>query len=396
MQIRKTISEVSPWFLAFVSISVFLCIATVLAKFLPHFQYFNLRNESNFAALFSGMFLLTIALHAFDGSALNRASNAKIANAWLMISLVLAALSFDEIGSLHERVPRIGDLNRLLSLVPFGLVFAGMLAYAVKVLWRDSGQRKTSILICVGFALFASVALQEYIEHAVDWSANRYLRFFKSWFRPVIEEGTELLGMLVLLHVAMDNTRGILSRGERVEFPVLEGIVSWRRPILVTTLIAAPLVAYATVNLPGDKWGHGQPADWPAAALFLLAAFAAARPYFISGRSVGLSGWMLVVLALIGCASTILPPSSSKLILIIVVLSATAFLFWALGRRYLRGAYVAAGILLSISLAGAWYFRNNDFVVYTAIQYSALGFYWANSAVSPVKSTRDEYQSINS
>jgi hypothetical protein len=155
-------------------------------------------------------------------------------------------------------------------------------------------------------------------------------------------------------------------------------------------------VAYATVNLPGDKWGHGQPADWPAAALFLLAAFAAARPYFISGRSVGLSGWMLVVLALIGCASTILPPSSSKLILIIVVLSATAFLFWALGRRYLRGAYVAAGILLSISLAGAWYFRNNDFVVYTAIQYSALGFYWANSAVSPVKSTRDEYQSINS
>jgi hypothetical protein len=395
MQIRKTLSGMSPWFLAFVWISAFLCLATVLAKFVPFFKYFNLRNESNFAALFSGMFLLIIALHAFDGSALNRALKPKVANAWLLISLVLVALSFDEIGSLHERVPRIGDLNRLLSLVPFGLVFIGMLAYAVNILWRDAGRRKTSILICVGFACFVSVAFQEYIEHAVDWSANRYLRFFKSWFRPLIEEGTELLGMLILLFVTMSNTRGILSRGERVIFPVFEGVVSWRVPILVTTLLGGPLVAYVTVNLPADQWGHGQPADWPAAALFFLAALAAARPYFVSGRSLGMSGWTLVVLASIGCASTILPPSSSKLIFIMTVLSATALLLWILGRGYSRGACMQAGILLSASVAGAWYFPNSNFVVYTAIQYSALGFYWAHSSVNPVSSTKECYQPTN-
>ncbi|NNE60660.1 MAG: hypothetical protein HKN35_07190 [Woeseia sp.] len=389
MQIRKTISETSPWFRAFVLISVFLCLMTVFARDVPILLLFNLRNESNFAALFSGMFLLTIALHAFDGSALNRASKANIANAWLMLSLVLVALSFDEIGSLHERVPAIGDLNQLVSLLPFALVFAAMLAYAVTILWRAPGQRRTTILICVGFALFASVALQEYIEHAVDWSANRYLRFFRHWFRPLIEEGTELLGMLVLLWAAMTNTRGILSRGEREKFPVFEAIVSWRRPMLVTALIGAPLIAYATVILPADRWGNGKPADWPAAAFFTLAAFAAARPYFISGRSVGLSGWTLVVLAVIGCASTILPPGSPNHVLMIVVLSAAAFLLWTSGPRYLPGAYVPAGVLLSITLAGAWLFRNNDFVVYTAIQYAALGFYWVNSSASPLDPTPD-------
>ena len=395
MQIRKTISELPPWFLAFASISLFLCFATVFSKFVPFFKYFNLRNESNFAALFSGMFLLTIALHAFDGSAANRALKPKIANAWLLICLVLVALSFDEIGSLHERVPRIGDLNRLLSLVPFGLVFLGMIAYAVTVLWRDAGRRKTSILICVGFSLFVSVALQEYIEHAVDWSANRYLRFFKSWFRPLIEEGSELLGMLVLLYVTMENTRGILSQGKRERFPVFEGTVSWRWPILITTLIAAPLIAYVNVSLPADEWGHGQPADWPAAALFLLAAFAAARPYFISGLSMGLPGWMLVILAIIGCASTILPPSSSTLIPLLTVLSVISFLFWSVGQRYVRSAYLSAGILLSVSLAGAWYFRDSDFVVYTAAQYCALGFYWANSSASPAKSAHGQHESIS-
>ncbi len=72
-----------------------LLVAATLASIGP----FNLRDESNFAALWSGMLLLLVAIHAFDGRAQHRTDNPVVGRAWLIISLILVTLSFDEIGS---------------------------------------------------------------------------------------------------------------------------------------------------------------------------------------------------------------------------------------------------------------------------------------------------------
>jgi hypothetical protein len=398
----------SSWLYAFVIISLFLCCITLLMPLLPKpFGYFNLRDENNFAALFSGVFLLVIALHAYDGWSLNRVSNPSMAYAWLALSLVLTALSIDEIGSLHERVTWLrsiiadgtiappADIQSLpraerrsiywWSLLPFGVLFVGVIVYAVLALWRDIGDKKPVVFIGVGFLLLASVSLQEYIERTVDWSANPYLKIIDNTLRPALEEGTELLGMIILLAITMKNTRGIFRQGEHLDFPVFEATVRLRRAILVTGVFAAPLIAYVTASFPPERHDNGMPADWPAAALFFLAAIAAVRPFFVSGQGLGWTGRILLLLSLVGCASTILQPDNPSALPLAGALAGTALLIWLLSPDYDHRTYLPAGVFLSIGFATAWYIGSNVFIVYTVIQYTALAFYWVHSSADPTR-----------
>ena len=117
------------WFYGAIVVCLLLLAATVNS-----IKPFNLRTESNFAALWSGMLLFLVALDAFDGRALHRSDKPVVGRAWLMISLVLVTLSFDEIGSLHERLPSETQLGYWLWVLPFALVYACMAAYALLVL----------------------------------------------------------------------------------------------------------------------------------------------------------------------------------------------------------------------------------------------------------------------
>lgn len=83
------------WFYGSILVCLVLLVATIFSV-----RDFNLRGESNYAALWSGMLLLLTALHAYDGAAQNRREAPSIARAWLVISVVMILLSFDEIGSL--------------------------------------------------------------------------------------------------------------------------------------------------------------------------------------------------------------------------------------------------------------------------------------------------------
>ncbi len=78
--------------------------------------------------------------------------------------MVLVTLSFDEIGSLHERLPADTHLQYWLWVSPFALAYACMSAYALLVLYRSEEHRQSAKLIFLGFLLFASAALQEEIE----------------------------------------------------------------------------------------------------------------------------------------------------------------------------------------------------------------------------------------
>jgi hypothetical protein len=267
------------------------------------------------------------------------------------------------------------------SLLPFGMILVGAIAYAVLAMWRSIDDKKTVILIAIGFSLFASVAVQEYIERTVDWSANWYLSIIHSTVRPLVEEGTELLGMVVLLKVTMNNTQGVFSPGERSDFPVFDAIGRLRWVILVIGMIGAPAIAYFTASLPPERHDNGMPADWPAVALFLLAAISAARPYFAYGRGLEWSGLSLVLLCVAGCVSTTLRPDSVAALPLVGALAGCALLIWIMSPSYLPKTYLPAAIALSIAFAAAWSVGSNDFVVYTIIQYTALAFYWVHSSV---------------
>jgi len=218
------------WFFGIILICSLLVWATLVS-----ITDFNLRRESNYAALWSGMLLLLIALHAFDGSAENRSAAPRVARAWSVISLVMILLSFDEIGSLHERLPADTHLQYWLWVLPFAAGFAGMAVYSLLVLYRTERYRRSAILICLGFLLFGLVAVQEEIEWRLDWSAHM------KPIRGAIEEGTELLGMILVLSASMLNTRS--------PRPVLEAVRAWRSSVLVLGLVAVAGIHQSAVRL---------------------------------------------------------------------------------------------------------------------------------------------------
>ena len=357
------------WFYGAIVVCLLLLAGTVFSV-----RDLNLRRESNFAAMWSGLLLLLVALHAFDGRELNKSVEPAVARAWLVISLVLVSLSFDEIGSLHERLPSETHLMYWLYVLPFALTYAGLAVYALVVLYRSDRYRRAAQLILLAFLLFGSVAIQEEIE----WRLN----VARQWkpIRGAIEEGTELLGMILLLKATMANTRGILSRGERAVFPMLEAVRAWRLPVLAVGLVGAPLIAWATVSIPPDRWNHGLPATWPPTAVFLLAAICALKPFLDGTSGLRWTGWLLAGVCLIGCTMMTFKIGGPKVLPLMGLATAASIVLWVLDSRYAVRVYLPAAIGLVAGLAITWIFSHSEFMRYWLVLWVALGHYYVNSA----------------
>src|SRR5688572_8811894 len=267
LQLRKILPRTRPqqlWLYGIVAVCIFLLFCTLGYPW-PFgsgaLTAFNLRDESNLAATWSAMLLLVAAMHAFDGWALNRPPSGSVAISWLLLSAVLVALSLDETGSFHERFPT------WLSLLPIAIVFGGMFSYAIFVLFRSPEYRASSILIVVAVALFGSVALQEFIEQRFEWPGH--LRSL----RAVVEEGTELLAMVLLVLAAMPNTRGVLADDSESKAPAFDVVTRWRTPLVLAGILGAPAIAFVTASLDHSYAFHGVATDWLVAVFFLLATF---------------------------------------------------------------------------------------------------------------------------
>jgi len=262
------------WFRAMVWISV-VVVADTFASFawakhglLSHFLFWvGLAGENNLGAWWSGMLLLIGALHAFDGFG-NTDNLPSARRGWLVLSAILLALSFDELASLHEFLGRAaGDDRYLLVLAIIG---AMLLAYSVsqlaisKLPWRHLG------LILLSFALFGSVYLQEVLQSIGTWD-NPYIK----GLRGMIEEGTEITGMLILIFVTRTNTRVLLNRDHP---DALIAATLGRVPLIVAAGVSIPIMTAATFILPFP----GGPADWLAACIYLLCAAHVFRPILLS------------------------------------------------------------------------------------------------------------------
>jgi hypothetical protein len=255
-------------FRVLVAVSAVLVVTTLIFRFrTPYFLWLaplNLTEENVAAAWFSGMLLLIGSLQAADGYFRLRSAHFRAALAWWVIAGMLMALSLDEIASLHERIEE-WQTGPIRSFVPFLFVLLGGCAWSFLQLWLTPSERPKVVGLVVGFGLLVSVGGQEILERIT------YLPWYIRPFRFALEEGSELLAMLILIKTTMSNSAGLFERDRPARQPAFTGPATARWPVLtVAVLIAWPL-ADLTASL-GDQAALGHFSDWLSCALFAFSA----------------------------------------------------------------------------------------------------------------------------
>ena len=336
----------------------------------------DLRRENSVAAWTSGMLLFVAALHCADGWTLNRGTNPRIAYSWFVLAMLFGVLSFDEVGSIRERV-----VNALpgqgLSILPFAAALLAMLFYSLAGMRKDAPHRGKARWILAAFLLFGIVAIQKDIDYGSDWSV------IGEAFRSGTEEGADLFAMLILLCVAMKNTRGLFGQANEPRLPLFDAAISLRPLIIVTGLIVAPMLAWWTAGL-SDLF-RGRPADWLVAVLFMFAASVAARGWVLqeSGKHM-----VAAILLVIASASVALAPfitvsvvdidiGRRALVLGATVLPAIVLLHTAGARAENASLGIAAVVVVWVTYAAVPVSPALGFLL---VQYLALATYSLVSA----------------
>jgi hypothetical protein len=248
-------------------ISAVLVVATVILRF-GHGLFLaplNLTNENVAAAWFSGILLFLASLHAADGYFRLRKTNFRTALAWCVIAGMLLALSADEIGSLHERIDDVLKMGPWLSYLPFLIVLLGCCAWSFIQLWMTPSERSRVPGLIIGFGILVSVGGQEFIEKAFRWPW--YLGPFRSGF----EEGSELVGMMILIYTMLPNSSGLFSPARRPHAPAFSIISGLRWFIVVTAALLAWPIAMLSASLD-QQVVDGHLSDWMSCAMFFLSA----------------------------------------------------------------------------------------------------------------------------
>jgi hypothetical protein len=260
------------WFGALIAVSAALLVITTLsyAAEQPSLArvlfWLGLGGEANIGAWWSGMLLALAAFLAFDGF-FDRSKPPAAQRGWLALGLALLLLSFDEIASLHEYLSGLG----LTYLAMLGVVGLTLASYGMQQLHRARVPGRTLSLLLLAFGLLASVALQERIQHSLQWDDQLVYGL-----RASVEEGTEIVAMLIFICVARATSTSLL-RGSQ---DCLVALVRSRRLLVLTALLLWPMLVAATFALPRP----GGPPAWLASTLFLACALLAARAGVLRGE----------------------------------------------------------------------------------------------------------------
>ncbi|MFQ6113215.1 MAG: polysaccharide deacetylase family protein [bacterium] len=380
------------WFYGILLINLFLVLITGFGDQIQQVNgalrstgNFSLRGENNVASWWSGMLLLIISLHAFDGYKLLRSQQPKAARGWALIALLFLMLSADEISSIHERANAILGLGPWLSLLPFAVIMITMLIFALISLSSSKDQRTRVRLLILGSLCFAIVSFQEYVEHNITWQSQT--------IRDTIAEGSELLGMMIFLRASISNTQGLFRKTGTAVSPTFEAIFSLRSYWIIVGLVAAPILAYITSHLT-DHRGH--PADWLAATIFFLAAIAACIRYLRNGENVGVRQWALTLACLFASASSVaIRPMYDRLelasviplinnvasfkMLLFLFLSLFIILCWVLVFKNNTKVYVIPSIIM-VALIMPAMFHFTLFLTYVIPAFLGLIVYYVNTA----------------
>jgi len=199
---------------------------------------------------------------------------------WAVLAVVSAGLSLDEVGSIHER---LGD-RTWRPLLVVAVPLAAALVWALVRLARQPGRRREVALVVVAYALFAAVAGLEYLESIIGWAAPPGMG-------RDLEEGTELVGFLLLLFAAVGH-RGDASSafGTVVPDPAQLGFV---RGVLTLGLLPHAVIALFVAHHLTDLFGRGNPIVWyPFAVYGLLVCQALTLRSRALAQDRGAWGWL--------------------------------------------------------------------------------------------------------
>ena len=238
-----------------IGIDVFVILCTLIRRDFPQLlnsvflgwiiPKFDLAAEMNFAAWWSSILLFLIGFLAYQQFLSEEEDTRK---GWLGIAIIFMGLSIDEISSLHERI------DHWLSLAPYALVCLIILTYSLRKLFRKKESRYAAILILAVFVIFSFVALQEYLEHIINWPT------WALGLRTIFEEGTELLGSLIGLI-------GVVSYPNRNPMRQLKNLIPEASTIKrCNNSLFIFLVIHSFLSMTIFSWGNlkssGNPFVW--------------------------------------------------------------------------------------------------------------------------------------
>lgn len=245
---------------------------------------FHLGIENVFAAWFSSMLLLIVALSFLGAYAIDRkmlATVSPLSLIWVILATMFAGLSVDELGSVHERISMLsiggesqdGGAQILSGWQLLMVVLGGGI---LMIVWFSVAHvrrvRAAFWLMVAGAVCYLSIPFQEYVEVGIMWAAAG-----EGWRRPVwlllLEEGTELAGTLLFLASALTYVVGTVERSGYERDQVIIRVD--RQPAILVTvsisLIALVGMVLATKVLGPMGGDKGVPINWFAAAFAFLA-----------------------------------------------------------------------------------------------------------------------------
>lgn len=232
-------------------------------------NHFNLAGEMAIGAWWAGALLLLVALLAVNEATGDDGTSYP----WLILGVLFALLSFDEIGSLHERLSMSEEGATVLLVL--GAIGSVAFLFACQQLWlRD--RRRVAVWLFAGMALMGSAVVHEYFEHRVNWP------YALQGLRAAFEEGSELTGTLFCV-IALTGNRGLRELAERVKAQ-RKALISWRQLIMAAGAVFALhlltsvwVVRYVELEL------RGNPAVWYFVAVFLLLSLAHLQQALVAG-----------------------------------------------------------------------------------------------------------------
>ena len=269
------------WQSAIWVVNGFFLLTTLIVAYLPDssaaarkgaIQYlaqFSLAEEKNLAAFWEGWCLLLVSILAFERYLQSNGTATYEGQSWLGLSVLAAGLSLDELGSIHERAPLLfsswGLSGSMSSLIPLAVPVLLILVVTLHRMLRIANRSAFWLTLCA-FLAFGSVAFQEYLEHKLQWP------WWARGLRVGVEEGTELVGVFLLLSVVLASP----AHSKRAKSilclrPQLATLIGLRPAVTLLTLLGCVPLGILTVFYTEGAIHRGIPAAWLPFGLLTLA-----------------------------------------------------------------------------------------------------------------------------
>ena len=160
--------------------------------------FFDLDEEESFGTWFNSALLMMAAILLIHRAGVLRAQKEAWRRWWLILGIGFCFLSIDEIVGMHEW------LNSMVEDTPWTVIAAPILAMVglsyLPFLWAH--RWRTGLLFLLAGDLYGGGAVG--VEHFTDSEVNSL--HYNMW--TALEEGMEMLGVIVFIYAVLDHVRG--------------------------------------------------------------------------------------------------------------------------------------------------------------------------------------------